>query len=84
MTMTKSDIQNYGMQQYINKTWKVMLAVGATLVAGVFISGAYSDFAAGVFMIALVATFLYWTFKGMSEGRKFWKSVKDKEEPIQL
>lgn len=82
--MNQKELEAWGSNRYYRNTWKAVGGVGIALFLAVVGFSFISDFVSGVFVVALLGLVIWWMFKGWATGRKFWQSVKDKPEPLQL
>ena len=82
--MTKGQVESFGADRYYRQTWQRMLVYCLGGFAGMLVGLFLSNFVTGVFMLVIIGIFTWWVFKGMVEGKRFWKVIKDKEEPVNL
>ena len=82
--MSKGQVESYGADKYYQRTWKRMLVYCLGGFAGMLVGLFLSNFVTGTFLLTVLGIFIWWIFKGVVEGKKFWNDIKDKEEPVEL
>ena len=83
--MTRGDIEAIANWRAMVKTWWIWIPILAVVIIfwalDVKTTGdTYGRIGCGILAVEAIALMLYATY----EGRKFWNSIKDKDQPIKI
>lgn len=84
---TKGQIESIGINRWMVKTLtKTSLIALPLLLAGFFLNIYLPESSPAdlILFLAFIGIYIIWTVLGFRAGEKFWKELKDRNEPIDL
>ena len=84
---TKTNIEGYGCNRWFKRTWwiwGVLFVVTFAWLVGWSFSTTSSWLNAGIAIPPIIIAYIIWCVMYSRAGKRFWKNIKDTEQPFDL